>query len=108
MISISPVHTCNNMTTIIYLVCLFCLFLLSVSKMKMIYFLFHFLNYNHVVINFEELDHKSQKGKGSRVGNSLSLNLVSRLKNRDILMTQKVVDQINYQAKVYRGVRACS
>ena len=63
--------------------------------MKMIYFLFPFLNYNYVVINFEALDHKSQKGKGSRVGNSLSLNLVSRLKNRDILMTQKVVDQIN-------------
>lgn len=52
---ISPLHTCNNMTTIIYLSCLTVIFArsLSVCKMKMIYFIFPFLflNYKHVVIN---------------------------------------------------------
>ena len=61
----------------------------------MIHFLFPFLNHKHVLINLEALDQKSQKGKSSRVGNSLSLNLASRLKNRDLVMTQKAVDQIN-------------
>ena len=43
----------------------------------------------------EALDKRSQKGKSSRVRNSLGLSMVSGLKNRDFVMTQKPMDQIN-------------
>ena len=81
----------------ILFVCDICLFFLSVSKMKMIYFLFPFLflNYKHVVINLESLDKRSQKGKSSRVGNSLGLSLVFRIEESWLGNDSKLVDQIN-------------